>query len=75
MFGIRFLVVLIAVIAVILIARRLWARPSPSRPPRVTSSPMVRCAHCGLYLPKEDALENNGETFCSREHRDRHAAR
>ena len=72
MFGIRFLVVLIAVIAVILIARRLWRRPSASRPPRVASSPMVRCAYCGLYLPKEDALEADGEAYCSPDHRDRH---
>ncbi len=42
-------------------------RPQPG-PPRVTQS-MVPCARCGLMLPKSDALEQNGQHFCSAEHR------
>ncbi|TCW76406.1 deaminase [Burkholderia sp. SRS-46] len=37
--------------------------------------PMVRCAECGVHAPKGDAIVAGGETFCSAEHAQRHAAR
>src|SRR5690625_7934685 len=30
--------------------------------------PMVRCAHCGIYLPRSEALMSNRHTWCSPEH-------
>jgi len=30
--------------------------------------PMVRCAHCGIYLPRSEALMSNNHTWCSPEH-------
>lgn len=30
---------------------------------------MVPCAHCGLNLPRSEALEESGRFFCSEEHR------
>jgi len=33
--------------------------------------PMVRCAHCGVYLPAPDAVSYEGEQiYCSLKHRD-----
>jgi uncharacterized protein len=29
---------------------------------------MVRCAHCGIHLPRSEALQQNGQTWCSSEH-------
>ena len=29
---------------------------------------MVRCAHCGIHLPRSEALLQNGQTWCSAEH-------
>jgi uncharacterized protein len=29
---------------------------------------MVECAHCGLFLPKSDALQKDGEYYCCPEH-------
>jgi uncharacterized protein len=29
---------------------------------------MVRCAHCGIHLPRSDALLVHGQTWCSKEH-------
>ncbi|MFO7592874.1 MAG: PP0621 family protein [Pseudomonadota bacterium] len=36
------------------------------------SSPgkMVKCAHCGIHIPAEEALERDGHFYCSPEHRD-----
>lgn len=31
--------------------------------------PMLRCARCGVYISKTDAVEGAGRYFCSEEHR------
>jgi uncharacterized protein len=31
---------------------------------------MVRCSHCGTYLPEDDAIRVGDQFFCSNEHRD-----
>ena len=40
--------------------------PSPRRPP---AEDMVRCARCGVHLPRSESLLSGGEFFCSDEHR------
>ncbi|MGE8589892.1 MAG: PP0621 family protein [Alcaligenes sp.] len=45
--------------------------PNPAmRPPRSRggTEPMVRCAHCGIHLPRSEALMSNHHTWCSLEH-------
>ena len=71
MFGIRLLFVLFAVAAVVLILRRLYRRPSPPRP-LAAPGQMVRCAHCGLYVPRDEAMHAGVLDFCSAAHRDAH---
>lgn len=38
--------------------------------PPATGAPeaMVRCAHCGIHLPRSEALLQGGQTWCSQEH-------
>ncbi|WP_277402936.1 PP0621 family protein, partial [Achromobacter xylosoxidans] len=38
--------------------------------PPAASAPeaMVRCAHCGIHLPRSEALLQGGRTWCSQEH-------
>lgn len=36
---------------------------------------MVRCAHCGVHLPKHESTLAEGEYFCSEEHRQAHGKR
>lgn len=31
---------------------------------------MVRCAHCGVHLPKGESVQADGQFFCGTEHRD-----
>lgn len=45
-------------------------RPTVQQPPPPEGAPMVRCAHCGLHVPKNQAIEKNGEYYCCEEHRD-----
>lgn len=31
---------------------------------------MVRCAHCGLHIPRSDGIQSGGNYFCGAAHRD-----
>jgi uncharacterized protein len=31
---------------------------------------MVRCAHCGMHLPKSEGILAGGKYFCGMQHRD-----
>lgn len=42
---------------------------APKPKPKATAS-MVACAHCGVHLPRDDALlDAGGRTFCGEAHR------
>lgn len=32
------------------------------------AAPMVRCAHCGVHLPRDRALGNQQQWYCSQAH-------
>ena len=59
-------------IAVIAAAFWLWRRLSrPARRPggkNEIPAPMVRCAHCGVHLPREHALVQGERWYCSQAH-------
>ena len=49
--------------------RRLWRPGDKPRPPGANlPERMVRCAHCGIHLPRSEALLQGGRTWCSQEH-------
>ena len=72
----KYLLVLIVVTVAIGIwrSRRRKEVPPPSRAGASRSaSPaapqdMVECAHCGLHLPRSEAVEAAGRSYCSTEH-------
>lgn len=33
------------------------------------SAVMVQCQHCGLHIPKEDSIAEEGQYYCCEEHR------
>jgi uncharacterized protein len=41
------------------------ARPPPQRAPQE----MIACAHCGVHLPRDEALPGRGGAFCGDAHR------
>ncbi len=66
----RYLLLLVLILAVILILRARGARRQ-SRPPEARGGKTirsVRCAECGLALPERDAVRQNGQVFCCKEH-------
>ena len=46
--------------------RKSLTRKEP--PPAAASEDMVRCAHCGVHLPRSESHADNGKFFCSDEH-------
>ncbi|HEX6708199.1 MAG TPA: PP0621 family protein [Albitalea sp.] len=70
----KYLLVLLIVLAVLWLARSS-RRPLPPRPdPRQDPAPdrqqaIVACAHCGLHLPRDEALPGRGGVFCGEAHR------
>ena len=72
------IVIIIAVLCVARIAARMAAardaRPvsrRPSRPPSPAAAQRHGCAHCGIHLPRSEALLQNGRTWCSADHAQR----
>lgn len=48
------------------------AEPPPSPKPRgpAVPAPMLACAHCGVHLPRDDALlDAGGRAYCGDAHR------
>ena len=37
-------------------------------PPVEHAENMVRCAHCGIHMPRSEAVLSGGNTWCSAEH-------
>ncbi|MEG5264723.1 PP0621 family protein [Pseudomonas sp. JDS28PS106] len=55
--------------AVIWFVKRLLNPPAPRTPRDDAAAPMVRCAHCGVHLPRDRALSQEQLWYCSESHR------
>ena len=44
------------------------AEPQRKAPP-ATAQAMLACAHCGVHLPRDEALPGRGGVFCGEAHR------
>ena len=60
----------IALIAAAVWFWRKFKRPvaAPRSPNEPATTPMVRCAHCGVHLPNDRALQQGDEWYCSQAH-------
>ena len=64
------------VLLVVLVLGYAWWRgqrraesPPPRCPtPAATPQDMVACAHCGVHLPRSEALTHGPRTYCCAEH-------
>ena len=67
----KFLLIIGIVMLVLWLARsgrRADDRPVPPAP-RDEPDALLSCAHCGLHLPRGDALPGRGGVFCDESHR------
>lgn len=72
----KFLLLLVAVVVLLWLLRgsvqRLRRPPPAVKPPPgedTAPQPMLRCAQCGLHLPRDEALPGRGGVFCGDAHR------
>lgn len=63
------LLLLVAIVAVVYLLFRSFRKSVPPQEGTVAED-MVRCAHCGVHLPKGESIQADGRFFCSTEHRD-----
>lgn len=63
------LLIVIVFVAVLVFRAYKRALDKPSAPVR-DSKPedMVKCAHCGVNLPRSEAIYSGGDFFCTPEH-------
>ncbi len=74
---IKLLLLLAVVVAVLWLVRGGGRRDTgtrgPASPPAPSPAPpreeMVACRHCGVHLPRSEALPGRGGLFCSEAHR------
>jgi uncharacterized protein len=71
----KFLLVLLAVGVLFWLLRGSLRRrmPPPGAKPGAAPDapqPMLRCAQCGLHLPRDEALPGRGGVFCGAAHRE-----
>lgn len=71
----KYLLWVVVIISALLITRVFTQKKPFIAPPRSDKPPapkgsegMVRCAHCGIYLPRSEALMSNNHTWCSLDH-------
>jgi uncharacterized protein len=70
----KYLLVLLVVVLVLWAmrsVRRVDAKPSAraARPPGAQPEEMVSCLHCGVHLPRRDAVTGPQGLYCSDAHR------
>ena len=67
----------VAVVVIVWLLKRAIAGPRPAKPPEAGApqGELVRCAHCGVNLPKAEAYAASGVlpgagglVYCSEEH-------
>lgn len=66
------ILLLVAIGFVVWSAIRVYQRSlnKPPAPPRdQTVEDMVKCAHCGVNLPRSEAIYSAGDFFCTSEHK------
>lgn len=52
--------------------QQLKQQNKPSSAKITKNSRMVRCVHCGLHIPEDEAISQGGKYFCSLEHAQQH---
>ena len=64
----RLLVLIALVVLAVWLVRRALRPPPPDLRRAVKDAELVRCAHCGVHLPRSEAREAGGVAYCSEEH-------
>jgi len=67
----RFVVLILLAVLVVWLIRRALKAPGPAaqaRKPPLEQQDLVRCARCGVHLPRAEARLAGGLAYCGEEH-------
>jgi hypothetical protein len=64
----KLLFFVLVALAVYLIVKK-GTRSLPPKEPKREVEDMVRCARCGVHLPRSESVMSGGEFYCGEEHR------
>ena len=62
----RLLVLVLLVVLAVWLIRRALKKSDPAK--SLWEGELVRCAHCGVHLPRAEARQAAGTLYCSEEH-------
>jgi uncharacterized protein len=71
----KYLVVVVVVLVVAWLLLRSGKRAAPpaaktaAAPKPATAQAMLQCSHCGVHLPRAEAMQDERGVFCSEAHR------
>jgi uncharacterized protein len=69
------LLFLLAVIVVVYLLLKSYRRQPPGQDVSGSAEEMVRCAQCGVHLPKSESIMAGGNFYCSDAHRRQHSSK
>jgi uncharacterized protein len=69
------LLFLLAVIVVVYLLLRSFRRQAPKQDVPAPAEEMVRCAQCGVHLPKSESILAGGNFYCCDAHRLEHTSK
>jgi uncharacterized protein len=64
----RLLVLIVLIVLAVWLVRRALRRLRRDDTPAIKEAELVRCAHCGVHLPRAEARQAQGALYCSEEH-------
>ena len=64
----KYLVLLVVLVVAIGIWRGRRAKEAAPQTPRALPQDMLACAHCGIHIPRKEALAQGTHWYCCREH-------
>jgi len=64
------LLLLVVIAAVVYLLIRSYRKKSEVQQTDAVAEDMVRCAHCGVHLPRSESIQSDGRFYCCAEHRD-----
>jgi uncharacterized protein len=64
----RLLVLILLVVLAVWLVRKALRGPAEVQKRSDIQGDLVRCAHCGVHLPRSEARMEEGALYCSEEH-------
>ena len=67
---VRLILLALLAVVVVMVMRRLKVAASAPHKRATVEARTVRCAHCQVYLPSNEAVARRGQHYCSSAHAD-----